>query len=301
MMASRAETMVGLQGCLSNQISTLPRKRAFDIRKGNLQGHAVDDELHGEIPSIGGHTGAVESGLGSRVKAMLVDQVPEDLVEDSGPDGADAVYLGLSVDTRVGVRVGRHVGAEEVSPDAGGVVVDPSAHGVVCCPRVGLLHPDRSCHEVTPALAHATGLDTGQTPGVGATAGQTVGHTVGVLVDDDAGLEGAVADRSALGPEVHSHPSGLTVGWRAEVGIVSAGAVLGIDNGEVAALASLAVVAGLEVVRRLCEPELVQEVVVSVYRVKQLCDRSIVCRKLVSCIRAPIDNSFTGNRPKKIP
>lgn len=230
---------------------------------------------------------------------MLVDQIPENLVEDSGPNGADAVYLGLSVDARVGVRVRRHIGAEEVSPNAGGVVVDPSAHGVVCFPRVGLLHPDGGCHEVTPALAHTTGFDTGQTPGVCATAGQTVGNAVGVLMDDDAGLEGAVADRSALCPQIHSHPPGLAVSRRAEVGIVGAGAVLGIDNGEVATLASLAVVAGLEVVRRLGEPEFVQEVVVRVNRVKQLCNRSIICRKSVSCIRARSDSSFPGHCRKK--
>jgi hypothetical protein len=43
---------------------------------------------------------------------------------------------------------------------------------------------------------------------------------------------------------------------------------LGIDDGEVATLASLAVVAGLEVVCHLSEPEFVQKVVVCVHGVK---------------------------------
>lgn len=51
---------------------------------------------------------------------------------------------------------------------------------------------------------------------------------------------------------------------------------MGIDNGEVATLAPLSIVAGLEVVRGLSESELVKEVVVCVHRVKQLCDRCIV-------------------------
>jgi hypothetical protein len=255
--------------------------------RSSLQGHAVDDKLHGEVSPVGGHTLAVECRLGGRVEAVLVDQVPQDLVEDSGPDGADAVDLGLSVDACVGVRVGGHVCAEEVCPDAGGVVVDPRAHGVVCIPRVGLLQSDGGGHKVTPALAHATRLNTGQTPGVGATAGQTVGQTVGILVDDDAGLEAAVADRGALGPQVHAHPAGLAVGRRAEIGIVGGETVLGIDNGKVAALATLAVVAGLEVVRRLGEPKLVQQVVVCVHGVEQLCDRCVICGTLATLHSCP--------------
>jgi len=44
---------------------------------GNLQGHAIDDELHGEVLSVGGD--AVPDGrAGSVVLAELVDQVPQD-------------------------------------------------------------------------------------------------------------------------------------------------------------------------------------------------------------------------------
>lgn len=44
---------------------------------GNLQGHSVDDELHGEVLSVGGH--AVPDGRASGVVlAELVDQVPHD-------------------------------------------------------------------------------------------------------------------------------------------------------------------------------------------------------------------------------
>lgn len=44
---------------------------------GDLQGHSVDDELHGEVLSVGGH--AVPDGRASGVVlAELVDQVPHD-------------------------------------------------------------------------------------------------------------------------------------------------------------------------------------------------------------------------------
>jgi len=44
---------------------------------GYLQGHAVDDELHGEVLSVGGH--AVPDGrTGGVVLAELVDQIPQD-------------------------------------------------------------------------------------------------------------------------------------------------------------------------------------------------------------------------------
>lgn len=44
---------------------------------GYLQGHAIDDELHGEVLSVGGH--AVADGRASSVVlAELVDQVPHD-------------------------------------------------------------------------------------------------------------------------------------------------------------------------------------------------------------------------------
>lgn len=254
----------------------------LEFRAVNLQRQTIDDELHGEVSAISGHTIAVESRLGSRVVSVLVDQVPEDLVEDRGPDGADAVDLGLSVDARVGVGVRRQAGAEEVRPDTGGVVVYPRAHGVVGGSRVSLLQANGGRHEVTPAFAHTTRLDASQTPGVGAATGQAVGHAVRVLVDDDTGLEGAVADRGAQVPQVHAHASRLAVGRRAEVSVVRTSTILGVDNGKVGALATLARVAGLEVIRRLGEPELVQEVMVCVHCVEQLGDRCIIFNMLAT-------------------
>ena len=51
--------------------------RVGSLVLGDLQGHSVDDELHGEVLSIGGH--AVPDGwAGGVVLAELVDQVPQD-------------------------------------------------------------------------------------------------------------------------------------------------------------------------------------------------------------------------------
>lgn len=287
MMASRAETKVGLQGCLRNEISYRSSRGVLETWV-DLQRHAVDDELHGEVSPISGHTVAVESRLVGRVAAVLVDQVPQDLVEHGSPDGADAVDLGLAVDAGVGVGVHLQVGTEEVCPNSSGVVVDPRTHGVIGFPRVIRLEADGGGHEVTPAFAHATRLNASQAPGVGATAGQAVGYTVRVLVDDDTSLEGAVAKWCAVVPQEHAHASRLAVSRRAEVGVVHTVTVLGIDDGKVGALATLVCVAGLEVVRRFGEPKLVQEVVVCIHCVEQLGDRCVICRMLAT-------RSWTGS------
>lgn len=84
------------------------------------------------------------------------------------------------------------------------------------------------------------------------------GHTVGVLVDDDPGLKRAVTDWSTLGPQIHAHTAWFSICRSGKVCVVGASPILGIDNCEVAALASLSIIAGLEVVRRLGESKLVK-------------------------------------------
>lgn len=140
---------------------------------------------------------------------------------------------------------------------------------------VGRLQADGGGHEVTPTLTHTTGLERVQAVGVGRSTGQTGRETVRVLVDDDTGLEGAVTVGGGLGPDVHSHAAGLAIGGSGKVGVVGAGAVLGVQDGKVAAGASLALVVDLEVTGRLVETEGVEQVVVLVASEEQLGDRGV--------------------------
>lgn len=96
-----------------------------------------------------------------------------------------------------------------------------------------------------------------------------------IFVDDHTGLERAVSVGGGLSPDVHPHASILTIRRGGEVGIVSAGAILGVENDEVVASAALAVVVDLEVAGLFGEAKIVQKVVVDVRRVEKLGDRSI--------------------------
>lgn len=109
-----------------------------------------------------------------------------------------------------------------------------------------------------------------------------------VFVDDDTSLKSAVSVRGGLGPDVHAHAAVLAVGGRGEVGVVGAGAVLGVEDDEVVALAALAVVVGLEVAGRLGEAEVVQQVVVRVGRVEELGDRGVGVRRRGRQRRVPV-------------
>lgn len=247
----------------------------WDLWGLDLQGHGVNDELHGQELAVSGDTVGVEVGAGIVVLAVLVDQVPQDLVQHGGPGLADVVDLVLGVEGGVSVGVGGQAGREQDRADTGRVVVDPGTHGVVGVAGVGRLETDGRGHEVTPTLTHTTSLEGVEAVGVGGSTGQTRRQTVGVLVDDDTGLEGAVTVRGGQSPDVHSHAAGLAIGGSGKVGIVSAGAVLGVQDGEVAARTTLAVVVDLEVTGGLVETQGVQEVMVLVTSEEQLGDGGI--------------------------
>lgn len=100
------------------------------------------------------------------------------LVEHGSPDSSDGVDGGHAVGVGVGVRVGGKAGGVRVGANAGRRVVDPGAHGVVLGAGVARLQADGGGHEVTPALAHAAGLESVQAVGVGRTAGETGGKTM---------------------------------------------------------------------------------------------------------------------------
>jgi hypothetical protein len=83
-------------------------------------------------------------------------------------DAGHAVGIGVNV----GVR--GKAGRVRIGADACGRVVDPGAHRVALCAGVGGLEADGGGHEVTPALAHASGLQGGQTVRVRRASGESV-------------------------------------------------------------------------------------------------------------------------------
>lgn len=244
----------------------------------HLQRHSINDQLHGEVPSISWHTIGIKRGLSSIGDTVLVNQVPQHLVEDSSPDCANGMHFAQLVDRRVRVRVGRQAGRVQVRANTRLIVIHPSTHRIVRVARVGRLGTDRRRHEVTPAFTHAAVLGAAQAARVRAAARKTVRQTVGVLVEDNAGLKGGVALWGGLGPHVHAHAAGLAVGRGGKVGIVGAGAVLGAEDGEVITFAAKTGVVDLEVIGGFGKSEGVQEVVVHVDSVEQLGRGRVIVR-----------------------
>ena len=151
---------------------------------------------------------------------MCVDEIPHHFVEHRGPDGADGVDLVERVGGGVGIWVSSEAGRIRIGTKAFGIVEDPSSNAVVGVPGISRFGVDGSCHEVSPAFAHTACFQDVEAGSVGRAAGQTIGKAVGIFMDDDAGLEGAVADGVGVVPNVHSHTRHLTIGRSCEVGIV---------------------------------------------------------------------------------
>lgn len=172
-MASRAWTKLGLQGMLQSLLVICFREK--DDLVIDLQGHAVNDELHGEVFAVSWDAVA-EGWLGSIILAVFVDQVPEDLIQHGGPDGTDVVHTVVSVDGGVDERVGGQAGGVWVLTDTAGVVGSPGTHGVVSGAGVARLETDGSGEEVTPSFTHTTGLESSQAAGVGGSTAETVGN-----------------------------------------------------------------------------------------------------------------------------
>jgi hypothetical protein len=262
-------------------------------RHDNLQSHAVNDKLHGEVLSIRRHAVGELGNIGI-VLAVLVNEVPEDLVQDCSPDSSDSVDSAHAVGGLVGVGVGGHAGAVGVSSDAGGLVGGPVTHDLVGRSGVLRLEVDGNGHEITPAFAHTTRFATGETSCVGGTTSKTVGHydmlaqelinrirkltSVGVLVNNDTSIEATVSLRGRSVPEVHPHASILTISRRSKVGVVSATSILSVKDHHIVTLTTLVVVVDLEVSSLLSETEDIQKIVVLVGSVEQLGDGSIAVR-----------------------
>lgn len=180
------------------------------------------------------------------------------------------------IDIRIRQRIRPQIRRIRIRPDPSLIVKYPRAHGIVRRARIAILDPDRRRHEIAPPLAHTARLQRAQTPAVGTAARQPVRQPVRVLVHHDAGLERAVAAGRRLRPQVHAHAAWAAVGRRGEIGVVGAGAVLGVEDDVVAARAAEALVGDLEVVGGLGEAEGVQQVVVLVRGVEELRDRGVV-------------------------
>lgn len=222
-------------------------------RVARLESHAVEPELHGKVLAVGRDALGVEGREVSVVLSVLVDEVPEDFVEHGCPDVANLVDGGGAVVVRVDLGVDSHTGGVEGAADTLGLARDPFADGVVGVTSVLGLEADGGGVGVTPAFAHTAGFEQTEAGGVGWATGQTVGEAVRVLVDNNAGIEGAVARGCGGGEHVHAHAWGLAIWWCSKVCVVGAASVLSVEVDKVGPKAASAVVVGLEVTSLLVE------------------------------------------------
>lgn len=105
--------------------------------------------------------------------------------------------------------------------------------------------------------------------------GVSIRTAVSVLVNNGTSFERGVASRLGLGPDIHSHTSRLAIRRGSEIGIVSARAILSIENDKIVAFTTLAVVVNLEVASFLRKSEHIVQIMYHVGRVEQLCNRCI--------------------------
>jgi hypothetical protein len=105
---------------------------------------------------------------------------------------------------------------------------------------------------------------------------------MGVLVDDDSGVKARVSPGGAISPKVHPHSARRAICRCGKVGIVSAAAILRVQDDEIVATTALAIVVDLKVSSSLVETQKVQEIVILVGCVKQLRDGGITVRDWVS-------------------
>lgn len=212
-----------------------------------LQRHTVHDNLHGEVLAITRDAFAVKLRKPVVILAVLVDEVPEDLVEHRRPDVADGVDFLVEISVGVDLWVLVEVGRVEVVSDAKGAAANPVAHGVVGLAGVAGLEADGGGVEIAPTFAHAAGFEQGEATGVQGSTSETVGEAVGVLVDNNSGIEAAVAVGGCRVPDVHAHACWLAVRRCGEVGVVLAGTILSVEVDEILTGTTCTIVVDLEV------------------------------------------------------
>lgn len=147
-LASVAATSKGLV-CVEDGITSLGHSWG-----AGLQSHAVHDELHGKEASVGGDA-VVKLRHAFALVAMLIDEVPEDFIEDRAPDITNSVDARLLVCLCIRVRVDGHVGSVGVLSDSVGSVADPVTKPVDSGAVLAGLCGISNGHEVTPTFSHA--------------------------------------------------------------------------------------------------------------------------------------------------
>ena len=198
-------------------------------------GHAAVLEWHGWEECVG--------------PPVLTNQLVRDNEEHLRPDLTDGMDAPVAtfVEGVVRRRVGSHVKRVRVVANAVRLVGSPGAHRpVVVC----LGAANDGSQEVTPAFAHASRLAPSEAARVGGTTSKTSGESVRIFVNNDSGLEITITVGLSMDvPNVHTHPSILSIGRGHKVGVVVARSILGISNNGIVALATTTKVELLEVTR----------------------------------------------------
>ena len=96
-----------------------------------------------------------------------------------------------------------------------------------------------------------------------------------VLMDNHPGFKRAVPNRLSVVPDVHPHSGSLTVRGRREISVIYARAILCVEVDEIISNTSLTVVVDLKITSTFVKAELVQQIVIDVPGIEQLCDRGI--------------------------
>lgn len=185
----------------------------------NLQCHSVNNQLHCQESSVSWDTISEDWEFGAG-NSVFVNEVPDDLVQDSGPECSNGVDFVQAVRGLVGEGVGGQTGGEQVRSDTLGVIVDPITEWVVGSSSVGGLEVDSDSEEISPTLAHSTGLEDTQTVGVCWATCQSVGKAVGVFVDNDTCIKSAITVWCGVSPHEHSHSWLLSIDGSGKVGVV---------------------------------------------------------------------------------
>ena len=163
-----------------------------------------------------------------------------------------------------------------------------AAHDVVPVRVVAQLAEQRDGVEIRPPLAHAHAR---QRADPAAAADEPVAQAVGVFVEDDRGIEVAVARRRGAGENVHLHAARRAVAGHGKVRVVHARAVLRIGLHGIVAQAAVPEIVVLEIARRLVETERVEFVVHPVAPVEKLRHRRVAIRaRLLREIEREVEN-----------
>lgn len=95
---------------------------------------------------------------------MLLNQVPEHLVQHSRPYSTNVVHLRESIRIAVHMGISRLISRVDIRPKTSRGAEHPRAHRIVSLPRVVGLQADRGSVKVTPAFAHTSTFEDAKAP-----------------------------------------------------------------------------------------------------------------------------------------